>query len=146
MFNLLYFLESNEDYQKLVGFSDIDRDIYGITYLVFSEEVSSNDGRVFQPFNNILVAVNFTTHYLDLAELTTKMVEYGLKSGQLVNYYYLAFDLDEVDDEKVKRIITEKELVTLLNNLNFQFVDNSLLRMSNSGNKVEELKKRLGVP
>lgn len=132
MFHLLYFVESNKEYQKLINFSHIERDIYGITYLIFYEEVRCKNGRVFQVHNDLLIAVSFITHLLDLKKLKETMVKAGLNIDSLVNIFDLEFDLDERDKEKAKQIITEKNLITFLNKVDFRFQDDSILTLPES--------------
>ena len=138
MFGLLYFIESDKEYQKFIAFYRDKRGVVGFSYLIFHEDVKCNDGRIFRTHNNILIAVDFITHKTDLRE---RLVEAGLESDLLVNKYELAFEGLDPDDgvsEKAKRIIAEEDLITFLNNLDFRFRDGSILTISKLGARIAE--------
>lgn len=64
MFNLLYFIKSNDEYQKFVNFYADGDIIGGYYYYIFNEDLHSNDGRIFQTHDKILVAVSFISSKL----------------------------------------------------------------------------------
>ncbi|KKK44135.1 hypothetical protein LCGC14_0468160 [marine sediment metagenome] len=143
MYSILYFIESNEEYQKFMDFYAYGKIAQGRIYYLFNEDVHSKDGRVFRAHNKILVAVNFNTALLKLSEAIAKMVEFGLDSDLIVNYYDLTFELDEADDERAKQIVGEDNVIALLNKLDFQFKDGSILSISKLCAGVKELKERM---
>lgn len=146
MFGLLYFIESNDEYQKFMDFVADGRIVDGSFYLIFNEDVHSKDGRVFRVHNKILVAVKFTSSRLTLNEIIAGMVEFDLDSNLMVNHYDLTFSPNKASDEKAKQIILEMKLIAFLNDRDFRFKDGSILSMSKLSRRIVEVKKRLGIP
>ncbi len=146
MYSILYFIESNDEYQKFMDFYTDGENVDGVDYLIFREDIHSKDGRTFQVHNKILVAVEFISATMDLNKIVAEMIEYGLDPDLMVNRYELTFNLDKVYDEKVKQIVMENKLIAFLNKLDFRFNDGSVLSMSKLHRRILEGKKRLGIP
>ncbi|KKK59014.1 hypothetical protein LCGC14_3038620, partial [marine sediment metagenome] len=128
MHNWLYFIESNKEYQKLMKFFENEKDVNGITYLIFEEDVSCKSSKIFRMHNNLLIAVNFFTYTIDPRE---KLINSGLETNFLVNYYDLNLGgLDpesriHIFNERSKRIIFEEDLIDFLDELDLKFKDGS---------------------
>ena len=132
MLNWVYFIQSNGEYHKLMDFLESERDVSGLSYFVYNEEVRCNDGKVFSKDNAILLAVHFFTHSLDPKE---KMTDFSLNSNLLISLYDIVCDDDDwltkgrTITEKAKRFYWEIDLKKFLDNLHFRFIDDSELTL-----------------
>lgn len=130
MFKWLYFLESDEDFHKLLDLIDNADDIDGKHYRLFHDKVKCIDGRVFHNDNNILVTVNFHTYSSDLRE---RIVKHGLNPASLIDFYDIECnDCDSLAKpyiiiEGTTCIICENELVKYLAERQYRFKDGSNL-------------------
>jgi hypothetical protein len=126
----VYFVQSNREYHDLMAFLLDEQYISGINYLVFSEDVESNDGRVFHTSGGYLVAVTFLSHTSDLQG---KINRVGLNTNSLVDLHEIVCEDDNPQTkaitvtESAKYIIFEKELERFLGNRSFRFNDGSAL-------------------
>ncbi len=132
----LYFVQSNGEYHDLMSFllgrsADGRRVASGNNYLVFSEDMRSDDGRVFHTSSGYLLAVNFLSHATDLE---AKLDRVGLNSNSLVDLYKIVC----VDDdnpltkvltitESAESIIFDKKLERFVVDKHFRFSDGSAL-------------------
>ncbi len=146
MRNWLYFIESDREYHKLMEFFDGEKDVNGITYLIFNEEVSCSRDKIFRVHNNLLISVNFFTYSIDPKD---KMVEFSLGTDSLINYYELTFGSScptsqvEMINKMTKRIIFTSDLIKFLEGLHFTFRDGSPLTMPDSMALKEALRLSL---
>lgn len=130
MVDWLYFVQSNSEYHDLMSFLLGGRDVSGTNYLVFSEDVESDDGRVFHTSGGYLLAVNFLSHASDLEVELDKV---GLNSGSLVDLYkIICEDSDPLTKaititESAKNFIWEKKLERFAAGKHFKFNDGSAL-------------------
>ncbi|MBY8990928.1 MAG: hypothetical protein KGD58_09255 [Candidatus Lokiarchaeota archaeon] len=133
MFLWLFFVESNEEFHKFLNFYEISflnsNKVSGISYLIFDDDVKCTDGRVFQGNNNIIIAVRFTTLYVDPRKL---LIDFGLNPASLISYDDIV--CDDNDDpyrrrdeiwERSKFIVRESDLVEYLEEKQFKFKDKS---------------------
>lgn len=126
----LYFIRSNKAFHKLMGFLLEDEGVSGITYLIFSEDVKSSDGRVFSSNNGFLIAVNFLTHTTNFKD---NMVRSGLSLDSLVDLYEIVCEDENPMTRtltitgKAERIIFDRDFKIFLKKNNFRFRDNSTL-------------------
>lgn len=130
MIDCLYFIQSNNEYHDLMSFLLDGKNISGISYLVFSEDVQSNDGRVFHTSSGYLIAVNFLSHSSDLQERIDKV---GLNPNSLVDLYEIVCEDDNPQTkaititENAECIIFDKELERFFVDKDFKFSDGSAL-------------------
>jgi len=127
----LYFVQSNGEYHDLMSFILGGRDADMISYLVFSEDMRSDDGRVFHTSSGYLLAVNFLSHASDL---WAKLDKIGLSSNSLVDLHKIVC---EEDDDPLTRVLTitgsaesfifDKKLEKFVFDKNFRFSDGSAL-------------------
>ena len=126
----LYFVQSNSEYHDLMSFLLDGKDFSGINYLVFSEDMSSLDGRVFHTSGGYLLAVNFLSHASDLE---AKLDRVGLSSSSLVDLYKIVSDDDDpltkaiTITESAERFIFDKKLEKFVVDKHFRFSDGSAL-------------------
>ena len=126
----LYFVQSNGEYHDLMSFLLDGKDFSGISYLVFSEDVKSIDGRVFHASSGYLLAVNFLSHASDLE---MRLDEVGLDPKVLVDLYKIVCQ----DDDPLTKAITitesaesfnfDKNLEKFVGDKHFRFSDGSTL-------------------
>lgn len=160
MFNLLYFIESNEAYQEFINYFMNGETAQGKSYLVFHDDVHCKDGRVFRAHNKILLAVNFISSKPEIYEIIKDLIKFSLDPDLLVNLYnanykdlkiveaikdFESFNLDDGVNRKGMQIILEKELIGLLNNSDFTFEDGSVLTISELEIRKEKTMERLGI-
>ncbi|MBY9015420.1 MAG: hypothetical protein KGD68_06980 [Candidatus Lokiarchaeota archaeon] len=131
MISCIYFVQSNREYHALMSFLlDGDANISGISYLIFSEDVKSTDGRVFHTSNGYLMAVNFLSHTSDIQG---KITIVGLNPNSLVDLYEIACEDANPQTkaititESAESIILDKELETFIADRHFKFSDGSIL-------------------
>ena len=131
MVDWLYFVRSNSEYHDLMSFLLDGKDFSGINYLVFSEGVKSEDGRVFHASNGYLLAVNFLSHASDLE---AKLNRVGLNSNSLVDLYEIVCEDDNdpltkvlTITESAERFIFDKDLERFAVGNHFRFSDGSAL-------------------
>ena len=126
----LYFVQSNGEYHDLMSFLLDGKDFSGITYLVFSEDVRSIDGRVFHASSGFLLAVNFLSHASDLK---MKLNKVNLDSSSLVDLYKIVCEDDDpltkaiTITESAENFIWEKKLESFAVDKHFRFSDGSAL-------------------
>ena len=126
----LYFVQSNSEYHNLMSFLLGGRDLDMISYLVFSEDVRSTDGRVFHTSSGYLLAVNFLSHASDLE---VKLDRVGLDSSSLVDLHKIVCEDDDpltkaiTITESAECIIFDKELEKFVADKHFRFSDGSAL-------------------
>ena len=131
----LYFVQSNSEYHDLMSFlldkgKDIRRVASGTNYLVFSEDVESDDGRVFHTASGYLLAVNFLSH---ASGLEAKLDKIGLNSSSLVDLFKIVCEDDDpltktiTITESAEGFIWEKKLEKFAVDKHFRFSDGSAL-------------------
>jgi len=134
MISCLYFVQSNSEYHDLMSFLLAGRNISGIYYLVFRENLQSTDGRMFLTSKGYLMAVHFLSH---VSDLQVKITKAGLDPSALVDLYEIKCEDDNPETKAItitksaKCIIFEKELKRFLDNKNFKFSDKSVLTIPN---------------
>ena len=131
MVDWLYFVQSNSEYHVLMSFLLDGKDFSGTNYLVFSEDVESDDGRVFHASGGYLLAVNFLSHALDLGARLDKA---GLDSSSLADLYKIVCEDDDnpltrvlTITESAERFMWEKKLEGFTVAKHFRFSDGSAL-------------------
>ena len=130
MVDWLYFVQSNSEYHDLMSFILGGRDADMISYLVFSKDVESDDGRVFHTSGGYLLAVNFLSHASDIE---AKLDRVGLSSSSLVDLHRIVCEDDDpltkaiTITESAERFIWEKKLERFAVNKHFRFSDGSAL-------------------
>ena len=130
MLNWLYFIQSNREYHGLMDFLVRKKEVSGISYLVFDDDVYCNDGRVFLRSDSLLIAVNFFTQVLNPRKSLT---DFGLNPASLISFYDIVCEDEDPYmrsikiSERAKRIIWDKDLVEFLSSINFKFKDDSKL-------------------
>ena len=127
----LYFVQSNSEYHVLLSFLLDGKDFSGISYLVFSEDMRSDDGRVFHASGGYLLAVNFLSH---ASGLGAKLDKVGLSSNSLVDLHKIVCEEDDdpltkvlTITESAERFIWEKKLEKFTAEKHFRFSDGSAL-------------------
>ena len=132
MYNWLYFISSNREFHKLMGYILEEEGISGVTYLVFSEELKCDDGRIFVKSNGFLIVVNFFTHTTSFKD---NMVKSGLNLASLVDLYEIVCEDKNPSTQgititnKAERIIFDKDFENFLRKNHFKFRDGSSLTM-----------------
>ena len=130
MHKWLYFIRSNRDFHRLMGFLLGAKGVSGMTYLIFSEDVVCSDGRDFLSYNGFLIAVDFLAHTTNFKD---KLVKGGLNLDSLVDPYEIVCeDENPMTREltitgKAERIIFDRDLKIFLKKNNFKFKDGSTL-------------------
>ncbi|KKK50180.1 hypothetical protein LCGC14_3127610 [marine sediment metagenome] len=130
MYNWLYFIRSNEDFHKLMGYLLGDKGVSGITYLIFSEDVKCSDSRVFLSNDGFLITVNFFTQTTSFKD---NMVNNGLNLDSLVDLYEIVCEDKNPSTrgititEKAERIVFDKDFKVFLKRNIFKFKDGSTL-------------------
>ena len=126
----LYFVQSDSEFHNLMSFVLSGKDPDMISYLVFSEDVRSTDGRVFHTSSGYLLAVNFLSHASDLE---VKLDGVGLNSSSLVDLYKIVCEDDDpltkaiTITESAECIIFDKKLERFVADKHFRFSDGSAL-------------------
>ena len=130
MYNWLYFIRSNRDFHKLMGFLLGDKGFSGMTYLIFSEDVKCSDGRVFLSNDGFLITINFFTHTTNFKD---NMVKSGLNLDSLVDLYEIVCEDKNPRTRgltitgKAERIIFDRYFEIFLKKNSFKFKDGSTL-------------------
>ena len=110
----------------ILGGGDADM----ISYLVFSEDVRSTDGRMFHTSGGYLLAVNFLSHASDLE---AKLDRFGLNSSSLVDLYKIVSEDENpltkaiTITESAEDFIFDKKLERFIVDKHFRFSDGSSL-------------------
>ena len=126
----LYFVQSNGEYHDLMAFILGGRDADMISYLVFSEDVESDDGRVFHTASGYLLAVNSLSH---APGLEVELDKVGLNSSSLVDLYKIVCEDNDpltkaiTITESAERFIFDKKLERFVDDKHFRFSDGSAL-------------------
>jgi len=130
MLNWLYFISSNREYHGLMDFLVRKKEVSGISYLIFDDDVYCNDGRTYLRSNQLLIAVNFFTQSLNPRK---SLICFGLDPNSLISFYDIVCEgadpyMRSIKiSERAKRIIWDKDLVEFLSSINFKFGDSSRL-------------------
>ena len=130
MYNWVYFIRSNRDFHKLMGYLLGEKKVSGITYLIFSEDIKCSDGRIFSNNNGFLIAVNFFTHTTSFKD---NMVKSGLRLDSLVDLYEIVCEDKNPSTrgititEKAEFIVFDRDLEVFLRRTHFKFRDGSTL-------------------
>ncbi len=119
----LYFIESNKEYHKLASFLEYKIETLGSYYLIFFDDILCNSGKKFYLHEGLLIAVRFSTLFIDPKE---DLIGYGLKGDSLINYYDIAFDRTKFDcvadyvHKEARSFISPNDLFEYLCNYNFR--------------------------
>lgn len=104
--------------------------VSGITYLVFSDDVECDDGRIFSRSYGFLLTVNFITQNTSFQD---ELIRSGLVLDNLVDFYEISCE-DKNHSMKAVTIINKaeyfvfaKDLESFLEEINFRFADGSVL-------------------
>ena len=130
MVDWLYFVRSNSEYHDLMSFLLGGGDFSGISYYVFSEDMKSENGRVFHTSGGYLLAVNFLSHASDLE---AKLDKAGLNSNSLVDLYKIVCEDNDpltkaiTITESAESFIFDKKLERFVVGNHFRFSDGSAL-------------------
>ena len=114
----------------LLDGGDIDANVSGINYLIFSEDVRSTDGRVFHISSGYLLAVSFLSHTSDIQE---KIASVALNPNSLVDLYDIVCEDENPQSkaititESAECIILDKEHERFVADKHFKFSDGSAL-------------------
>ena len=130
MYSWLYFIRSNEEYHKLMDYLLENEEFSGIGYLIYSEDLKCEDGRIFLRINRFLIAVNFFTN---IANFRDNMAKSGLNLDSLVDLYEI--ECEDKDPRtrgititgKAEYIVFDKNFMSFIRRNHFKFKDGSTL-------------------
>jgi hypothetical protein len=127
MIDWLYFVKSNEDYYNAIKFlSKFERSginsVSGLAYFAIEGPIHLRNGNSFGQDGDILIALYFTTHFMDIRKCVKKedkiyldsLIEYTDIEDKRIDMYYLKIKNSEF-------FVWEEDLIKYLELINFSF-------------------------